>query len=743
MNYRKTIAVLMGMSLSVGMLTGCAQQDAGLGMLLVNPMPVAKVFDDKTSTAPSTVDAYPVDMTYTQYAVLEEVAVEEPAATEPEAAPETKPPQTAQAPASSGDSGGGHSSSKDKDKTKETKPASTDKPEEGGSESGDTGNTGGGTSGSDTAGGTTGGSESGTTGGNPSGGAGESGGGSESGTTGGGSGGESGGNAGGGTAGGTDSSSGGGESGGNSGGGSGNDSSSGSGGGSGNSSGGGGSSGGSGGGSSESGGGDGGSAENKALSVRNISGTSESGAPQWVVFRYQEQGHENVYHYQLVRAEDMRVVTCVTTDGKVAWETGIGDATEEPPRLEAMILQENIEWKDCGADGVYAVNQQMQFSTVMGDLEVLYADYQQQSGQMQFYSEDGELLECWSVSAMPPEAKLMESVDVDWSENTHVELKVDALVMGETGQLGKIPQLSVLTQKKTTKLPAWSVAVMVVLAVVAVGLAVAVILLLKRKPAKAQKLAPAKVQEQPVSSGPKVAALHNIGRRSGQQDSFDVVPCAGGLLAVVADGMGGLSDGDKVSKKIVSTFHEDAARVRPGQSFDALYQMLAHANQEVNRMLGTALQGKCGSTLLAVLMEKDRMQWTAVGDSRIYLYRGGSLIQVNREHTYKIDLLERAINGEMSFADLRKDAQLTRLCSYMGMGRIKHVDGSLNTVKLLPGDRVLLMSDGVFNALSEEEIAGVLSRFDDVEQAAAVLEKKVLEKNSPTQDNFTCVILKP
>lgn len=693
MNYRKTIAVLMGMSLSVGMLTGCAQQDAGLAMLLVNPMPVARAFDDKTSTAPSTVDAYPVDMTYTQYAVLEEVAVEEPAATEPEA---TQAPQAAQVPAGGEDSGGGHSSSTDKDKTKETKPAETQPaatdPQPGSNETQPGSNE---TQPAPTEGGSTtpatespAPTDAPTTtegpkatespkpeenpkpdespktdgGGTPEKSAPEK---------------------------------------------------------------------------SES------PAKEEALSVRNISGTSESGAPQWVVFRYQEQGHENVYHYQLVRAEDMRVVTCVMTDGKVAWETGIGDETEEPPRLEAMILQENIEWKDCSADGVYAVNQQMQFSTVMGDLEVLYADYQQQNGQMQFYAEDGELLECWSVSAMPPEAKLMESVDVDWSPNTHVELKVDALVMGETGQLGKIPQLSGLTQKKTAKLPAWSVAVMVVLAVVAVGLAVAVILLLKRKPAKAQKRAPEKVQEQPVSSGPKVAALHNIGRRSGQQDSFDVVPCAGGLLAVVADGMGGLSDGDKVSKKIVSTFHEDAARVRPGQSIDALYQMLAHANQEVNRMLGTALQGKCGSTLLAVLMEKDRMQWTAVGDSRIYLYRGGSLIQVNREHTYKIDLLERAVNGEMSFADLRKDAQLTRLCSYMGMGRIKHVDGSLNTVRLLPGDRILLMSDGVFNTLSEEEIAGVLSRFDDVEQAAAVLEKKVLEKNSPTQDNFTCVILKP
>ena len=727
MNYRKTIAVLMGMSLSVGMLTGCAQQDAGLGMLLVNPMPVARAFDNKTSTAPSTVDAYPVDMTYTQYAVLEEVAVEEPAVTEPEA---TQAPQAAQAPAGGEDSGGGHSSSKDKDKTKETKPASEDKPEEGGSESGETGNTGGDTSGGNTAGGVTGGSESGTTGGNESGttggnegntsgGAGESGSGSENGTAGSSSGSESGGNSGGGTA--ADSGSGSSSS-------SGSDSSSGSGGGSDNSS---------GGSSGESGGGDGGSAENKALSVRNISGTSENGAPQWVVFRYQSS--ENEFHYQL--AQGTRVVTCVAIGDEVHWQDGVGKE-EELPRLERMILQ-NTQWLDCAADGIYAEKLEMQFSTKMGDFQVLFVDYNKQNGQMQFYSEDGDLLECWSVSAMPPEAKLMESVDVDWSPNTHVELKVDALVMGETGQLGKIPQLSGLTQKKTAKLPAWSVAVMVVLAVVAVGLAVAVILLLKRKPAKAQKRAPEKVQEQPVPSGPKVAALHNIGRRSGQQDSFDVVPCAGGLLAVVADGMGGLSDGDKVSKKIVSTFHEDAARVRPGQSIDALYQMLAHANQEVNRMLGTALQGKCGSTLLAVLMEKDRMQWTAVGDSRIYLYRGGSLIQVNREHTYKIDLLERAVNGEMSFADLRKDAQLTRLCSYMGMGRIKHVDGSLHTVRLLPGDRILLMSDGVFNTLSEEEIAGVLSRFDDVEQAAAVLEKKVLEKNSPTQDNFTCVILKP
>ena len=135
------------------------------------------------------------------------------------------------------------------------------------------------------------------------------------------------------------------------------------------------------------------------------------------------------------------------------------------------------------------------------------------------------------------------------------------------------------------------------------------------------------------------------------------------------------------------------------------------------------------------------MQWITVGDSRIYLYRGGSLIQLNREHVYYAELLKQAINGKLSFAEANRDPQAERLSSFVGMGDLKHVDFCLNKLHLREGDRILLMSDGVFNTLSEEEIAKAVQAAEDTAQAAASLEQKVLQKNAPNQDNFTCVLL--
>lgn len=123
-----------------------------------------------------------------------------------------------------------------------------------------------------------------------------------------------------------------------------------------------------------------------------------------------------------------------------------------------------------------------------------------------------------------------------------------------------------------------------------------------------------------------VGKLHNIGSRGSQQDSLGVVDMQDAVFAVVADGMGGLSDGDKVSQKIVLTMMQDADRSKMAPRDDTLlYQMISHANSEVNRMLGRSKQYESGSTVIAVLAERDRFQWVSVGDSRIYLFRGGSL----------------------------------------------------------------------------------------------------------------------
>lgn len=273
--------------------------------------------------------------------------------------------------------------------------------------------------------------------------------------------------------------------------------------------------------------------------------------------------------------------------------------------------------------------------------------------------------------------------------------------------------------------------------------------LIRKKSSEGKKeTAGASVQNAPARPGIKepnadlAGRVHNVGKRKGQQDSFGVVNIPRGVCAVVADGMGGLADGDKVSQSIVRTMMQDALTIKDSAMEGAkLYSMAAHANREVNRMLGTSGQYKSGSTMIAVLTEGRYFQWISIGDSRIYLFRGNKIVQMNAEHVYERELLLKAVNNRISFAQAATDRQRDRLTSFIGMGDLTHIDGSLHPVEAQAGDRIILMSDGVFNTLSEQEIGKILSETATAAQAAKVLEQWVLARNNPKQDNFTAVIL--
>ncbi len=238
-----------------------------------------------------------------------------------------------------------------------------------------------------------------------------------------------------------------------------------------------------------------------------------------------------------------------------------------------------------------------------------------------------------------------------------------------------------------------------------------------------------------------VGKVHNIGKRSSQQDSLGIAPVAGGLLAVVADGMGGLSGGDQVSQLVVQTMLQQAERIPLSPSEDILNRMTYAVNEAVNRMLGPEGLYKSGSTMLAVLIQGDRFRWLSVGDSRIYLYRSGILLQLNHEHTYGQELLQQAMRGDMRFDTALADPQRHKLTSFIGMGRLKYVDGSIRSLALAPGDRLLMMSDGVFNALSEAAMVELLRAYSDVTELAQQMEAQVLAVQDPAQDNFTAVII--
>lgn len=241
-----------------------------------------------------------------------------------------------------------------------------------------------------------------------------------------------------------------------------------------------------------------------------------------------------------------------------------------------------------------------------------------------------------------------------------------------------------------------------------------------------------------------VGKLHEQGARESQQDCFalsdEALIPTHGLLAVVADGMGGLADGDKASHTAVQAVLDAFLSCQGKQEPEPLLLTLAQgAVEAVNALLGPdGLRGS-GSTLVMALVQAGTLSFLSVGDSRICLYRNGVLTQLNREHTYQWELALEMVNGARPLSEVYTSPQGTGLTSFLGMGSLKHIDLPAEPIRLLPGDRVILMSDGVYNALTDQELTQALA--EEPEQASQVIRQAIEDKNYQNQDNYTAVIL--
>jgi len=238
-----------------------------------------------------------------------------------------------------------------------------------------------------------------------------------------------------------------------------------------------------------------------------------------------------------------------------------------------------------------------------------------------------------------------------------------------------------------------------------------------------------------------------IGARSSQQDAFgfsdkdDLAFVAhGGVLAVVADGMGGMAHGGEASHMAVRAFlHAYMAKSADETVPAALHRALDEANQAVISLAYQADAEDVGTTLVAAVIHGDALHWVSVGDSRLYLWRDRQLTQLNADHIYANDLDRDAANGNISREDAENHPERRSLTSYLGLTRLDLIDHNPQPFPLFGGDRILLCSDGLYVALVESEIAPLFNR--DAQQAAEDLVALVLAKNRPGQDNLTVAIL--
>ena len=211
-----------------------------------------------------------------------------------------------------------------------------------------------------------------------------------------------------------------------------------------------------------------------------------------------------------------------------------------------------------------------------------------------------------------------------------------------------------------------------------------------------------------------------------------------GWLFALADGVGGQDRGEVASRTAVETVLSEFGSSRTSGSPGALLQeMVQSANLKVYETAAATRPGGSSmcTTLVACLLRYDRVTIAHVGDSRCYLIRRGHAAVLTKDHTLVGEQVRMGLISEEEAAQSQKRHLLSR-----SLGANMVVNTEIDEHQVLPGDVLLLSSDGLHGSLRAKEIAAITSEFHNLHQAATHLVSLACEKDG--SDNISVQLVR-
>jgi PPM family protein phosphatase len=239
--------------------------------------------------------------------------------------------------------------------------------------------------------------------------------------------------------------------------------------------------------------------------------------------------------------------------------------------------------------------------------------------------------------------------------------------------------------------------------------------------------------------------------RSNNEDSILIRDGVG--LAVLCDGMGGHRAGEVASSLAVEVLAASfEASIRPegggGQTSGvpassdrgpespvgrALFEAAGAANFAVYEKARSSLDcAGMGCTLVALHLDDGRATFVTVGDSRLYLLRGGRLFQISEDHT-RLRMLQR-----MGVSIDSTDARRIRGVLTRAVGTHPDLEVDCGAGQVVDGDLWLLCSDGLTDELDDEMIGSILRGSKGPASAARACAQRAVEAGG--RDNVSVIV---
>ena len=207
-----------------------------------------------------------------------------------------------------------------------------------------------------------------------------------------------------------------------------------------------------------------------------------------------------------------------------------------------------------------------------------------------------------------------------------------------------------------------------------------------------------------------------------------------GPLFVVCDGMGGVEGGEVAAELAAKAIWREMKETPATRDPEVFARLLRRATRIANHdIYATAkrepgLRGM-GTTLSAAGIVGDRLIIATVGDSRVYVLRGGALVQVTRD---------QSLHSALVAAGHEAEAATAGNAILQALGVAADVEPSLSIIELRAGDRVLLCSDGLHGLVGDPAIAILLSPPHAVDAAVKLM--VTAARAAGGSDNITAIV---
>jgi len=257
------------------------------------------------------------------------------------------------------------------------------------------------------------------------------------------------------------------------------------------------------------------------------------------------------------------------------------------------------------------------------------------------------------------------------------------------------------------------------------------------------------------TSVPVVAQSHTGRKRKENEDRFgvssfrlDTDASTPVLLAVLSDGIGGHRAGevaaemavDLISRIVAQSDAHDPSRI-------LTYAIQAASDSIRDQAASVSDQAGMGATCACAWMIGDRLYTATVGDSRVYLLRGGGITRLSKDHTWVQEAID---NGLLLPEEVSGHPNAHIIRRYLGSPVAPEVDLRMRVsgeetdeqaeqnqgLRLEPNDRVLLTSDGLTDLVSDAEILEMYQRYPGEEATRILIERA---NQAGGHDNITLV----